>query len=114
METQSTDFDNFIVLDFEATCDQGGNFKPQEIIEFPSVLLDGRTLQSISEFQYFVKPTVNPQLTPFCTELTGITQVGKPDDFCLIRKGTSRWRSCAKGSIEEIRRMVDIARINRS
>ena len=37
-------------------------------------MVDGESLQSIDEFQSFVRPVRNPQLTPFCTELTGITQ----------------------------------------
>ncbi len=29
-----------VVLDFEATCDDGKRIEPQEIIEFPSLLID--------------------------------------------------------------------------
>ena len=67
-------FDFYVVLDFEATCDQGKAPKPQEIIEFPSVLISGETYEIIDEFSSFVRPLHHPQLTPFCTELTGITQ----------------------------------------
>jgi len=31
-------------------------------------------MQVVAEFQTYVKPVIHPQLTPFCTELTGITQ----------------------------------------
>lgn len=62
------------VLDFEATCDDGKRMSPQEIIEFPTVLVDVKTGTSIGEFATYVKPTHHPQLTPFCTNLTGITQ----------------------------------------
>ena len=44
------------------------------MIELPSVLLDGRTMRAVDEFQSYVKPVVNPTLTPFCTQLTGIEQ----------------------------------------
>lgn len=67
-------FDYYVVLDFEATCDQGPGPEPQEIIEYPSLLLDGRGLEPVDEFQSFVRPLHHPVLTPFCTELTGITQ----------------------------------------
>lgn len=70
----SQPFDYYVVLDFEATCDQGPGPEPQEIIEYPSLLLDGRSLETIDEFQSFVCPRHHPVLTPFCTELTGITQ----------------------------------------
>lgn len=69
------------VLDFEANCAQ--NMKElhmdNEVIEFPSVLLrydseaDGK-IEKISEFQLYCKPKNKPTLTPFCIELTKITQ----------------------------------------
>mmetsp|Transcript_21507 Transcript_21507/g.54996 ORF Transcript_21507/g.54996 Transcript_21507/m.54996 type:complete len:227 (+) Transcript_21507:1-681(+) len=64
----------FAVLDFEATCEDGDRKWPNEIIEFPTVLIDAATLKTVDEFRTFVKPVLNPQLTPFCTKLTGITQ----------------------------------------
>lgn len=63
------------ILDFEATCN---NVKPapypQEIIEFPTILLNVETGQVESVFHTYIKPDVHPTLTPFCTELTGIRQ----------------------------------------
>jgi inhibitor of KinA sporulation pathway (predicted exonuclease) len=64
------------VLDFEATCDDKTQLNPQEIIEFPSVLLqftEEKKLEKVSKFQYYVKPEHNPKMTKFCTKLTGIT-----------------------------------------
>ncbi|KYO46435.1 ERI1 exoribonuclease 3 [Alligator mississippiensis] len=63
----------FLVLDFEATCDKP-QLHPQEIIEFPILKLNGRTMEIESTFHMYVQPVVHPQLTPFCTELTGIIQ----------------------------------------
>nr|XP_025036265.1 ERI1 exoribonuclease 3 isoform X2 [Pelodiscus sinensis] len=63
----------FLVLDFEATCDKP-QIHPQEIIEFPILKLNGRTMEIESTFHMYVQPMVHPQLTPFCTELTGIIQ----------------------------------------
>jgi len=71
-EARSVDF--LAVLDFEATCEDGVQLKPQEIIEFPTVLVNARTGQVAAEFHHYVTPDVNPVLTAFCTELTGITQ----------------------------------------
>jgi inhibitor of KinA sporulation pathway (predicted exonuclease) len=70
-------YDYFCVLDFEATCEKGRRNGPTfqaEVIELPSVLLDGRTMRAVDEFQSYVRPVVNPVLTAFCTELTGIEQ----------------------------------------
>lgn len=46
----------------------------QEIIEFPVVVIDVKQKKVVAEFQTYVKPTIHPELTTFCTELTGITQ----------------------------------------
>ena len=76
---KSPDF--YLVLDFEATCDDKNPPSPQEIIEFPVVMLNARTMRTDSVFHTYVKPTVYPQLTPFCIRLTGITQemlIGQP------------------------------------
>ena len=61
-------FDYFVVLDFEATCDDGGTVpkSKQEIIEFPAVLLDGKTLEPVDELQVYVKPVIVPKITKFC------------------------------------------------
>lgn len=67
-------FSHILVLDFEATCDSGAVDFPHEIIEFPVVVLDTRTLQVVAEFHRYVQPTKNKELSEFCTDLTGITQ----------------------------------------
>ena len=66
--------DYYLVLDFEATCENNKRITPQEIIEFPVLKVNARTLETEAEFHSYVQPTVNTQLTAFCTQLTGITQ----------------------------------------
>ena len=64
-----------LVVDLEATCCANNEFPryEMEIIEIGAVLLDSEN-KTISTFQTFVKPTLNPILTDFCKELTTITQ----------------------------------------
>lgn len=65
------------VLDFEATCWINEKKPTQEIIEFPSVLYELRAdkkVQWIGEFSKYVRPVLEPVLSDFCIELTGITQ----------------------------------------
>lgn len=66
----------YLVVDLEATCDEGSALprEESEIIEIGAVLVDGATLEPLDEFQTFVRPVIHPQLTPFCTRLTTITQ----------------------------------------
>ena len=66
--------EHLVVLDFEATCNGDEPPDPQEIIEFPSVLMDARSFEILDEREAFVRPVHHPTLTPFCTELTGIAQ----------------------------------------
>jgi len=48
-------YDFFIVIDFEATCIPAPSvIKPQEIIEFPAVLVDAVTLKVVGEKQLYV------------------------------------------------------------
>ncbi|WOO83957.1 3'-5' exonuclease eri1 [Vanrija pseudolonga] len=74
---------SFLCFDVEATCEQGKNFDyPNEIIEFPVVLLrweedadGGRArLVTVDTFHTYVRPTWRPVLSDFCSSLTGITQ----------------------------------------
>lgn len=66
--------DYLAVLDFEATCVEKGRLQPQEIIEFPTLLVDVETGEVEDVFHFYVKPDVHPKLSVFCTELTGIRQ----------------------------------------
>lgn len=67
-----------LVLDFEATCGESGFPKHEmEIIEFPTIVYDLQEKKEVGRFHEYVKPVLRPQLTEFCTELTGITQVSR-------------------------------------
>lgn len=66
-------YDFYAVLDFECTCDYQG-WHQHEIIEFPVVFLNARTLQVDMVFRRYVRPTERPRLTEFCVQLTGIQQ----------------------------------------
>ncbi|KAG8230209.1 hypothetical protein J437_LFUL009271 [Ladona fulva] len=59
-------YDFFLVLDFEATCEQNVKLNPQEIIEFPCLKINGKTMIVESTFHSYVKPRYNHILTSFC------------------------------------------------
>jgi 3'-5' exoribonuclease 1 len=67
-------YDYFIVIDFECTCEDNIFEYEHEIIEFPAILVDVRQKVVIDHFSTYVRPVINPTLSPFCTKLTGITQ----------------------------------------
>lgn len=86
-------YDFICVVDFEATCEE---HNPRdfvhEIIEFPMVLIDTRSLEIVDSFQQYVQPEVNPTLSEFCVKLTGITQetVDEADGFpCVFRRAVA-------------------------
>ena len=65
---------NFIVFDLEATCWEGTSPSGiQEIIEIGAVKYS-RVGERIGVFSELVKPKVNPFLSPYCSDLTGINQ----------------------------------------
>lgn len=92
VEVEKCKFDFIGVIDFEATCTevQSKNY-PHEIIEFPIVLIDMKSLKivilkianfprqlffsKVDHFSSYCRPLINPKLSAFCTQLTGITQV---------------------------------------
>lgn len=67
-------FKYLLVLDFEATCDNVVQVEPQEILEMPCLAVSTEDWQVKDRFHQYVKPRIHPNLTLFCTELTGIMQ----------------------------------------
>lgn len=67
-------FNYLLVIDFESTCKKNEEIKPQEIIEFPCAAVSTRTWNIENVFHEYIKPKFHPELTPFCTQLTGIIQ----------------------------------------
>ena len=66
----------YIIVDLEATCcDKGTVTRDQmEIIEIGAVALDGLGPNITDEYQSFIRPVRNPELTSFCMNLTSISQ----------------------------------------
>jgi inhibitor of KinA sporulation pathway (predicted exonuclease) len=66
---------NYIIVDLEATCwEDISETATMEIIEIGAVFLHGPGFQPYSEFEQFVQPQINTDLSEFCKKLTGITQ----------------------------------------
>ena len=66
---------NHIIVDLEASCWKGWkNQELMETIEIGAVKLDVQ-LAIVSEFTIFIQPVRTESLSPFCIELTSITQV---------------------------------------
>lgn len=68
------EYTHAIIVDFEATCDDHDQPRPQEIVEFPSVLISLKSLETVDEFRSFVRPHHHSVLTEFCKEFISITQ----------------------------------------
>jgi 3'-5' exoribonuclease 1 len=84
---------NYIIFDLEASCWLG---RPphgiNEVIEIGAVKVnDYNEVESI--FSKFIKPTVNPILSDFCTRLTSITQtdVDRSKTFPFIIQEFMDW-----------------------
>ena len=92
-------YDYYFILDFEATCSNDTKWI-NEIIEFPIVVLDSKSRTIIREYREYVRPTINPILTSFCTKLTGITQeiVDTADTFDKVFPRVVQW--CTQFKLE--------------
>ena len=71
---------SLILIDLEATCWPPGDPRRKqqseisEIIEVYCAAVAPHRFSVISEFHTYVRPSKNPRLTSFCTELTGLSQ----------------------------------------
>jgi inhibitor of KinA sporulation pathway (predicted exonuclease) len=99
---------DYVVVDLEATCWEGSRVDEMEIIEIGAVRLDGKLLQPISDFQQFVKPTINPVLSDFCQRLTHIKQkqIDSAPSFSIAFSNFTHWigkgssRLCSWGAFD--------------
>ena len=98
---------HFAVIDFEAQCQKGPRLTPQEIIEWPCVLVDASTGETVDEFHSYVRPLAHPRLTAFCTELTGIEQatVDAAPPFADVLSAFTAW---ASGHAAQGRRLLPV------
>ena len=87
-------FDYYLVCDVEGTCceDSGFTFE-SEIIEFPVILVRGSDLEVLDIFHRYCRPLLNPKLSDFCLELTGISQetVDGAQPFDVVYKEFNNW-----------------------
>jgi inhibitor of KinA sporulation pathway (predicted exonuclease) len=86
---------HYLVIDFEATCNNDRSFPKHEmeIIEIGAVMVEPGTFKSVGEYQSFIGPIRHPELTPFCTALTSITQamLDPAPGFVEVSNALSRW-----------------------
>ena len=65
---------HWLVIDLEATTDEGGwPLTDMEVIEIGASVVT-RSGREVDHFQRFIRPQRRPLLTPFCRQLTRITQ----------------------------------------
>lgn len=93
---------HWLVIDLEATTDDGGwPVTEMEIIEIGASLVT-REGREVDHFQRFVKPRRRPQLTPFCRELTHISQadVDNAAPFREVWASFERWLGQHRGQLQ--------------
>jgi len=77
----------YIIIDLEATCwENVRNFERMETIEIGAVELPGADEPPSREFDRFIRPVAEPQLSEFCRRLTTIQQkeVDAADGFWAV------------------------------
>lgn len=117
--TKESKMKRIAVLDLECTCDDTNLIIPRnemEIIEIGVVIADLKG-NTYNEFNCFVKPVIHPILTPFCSNLTSITQeqvnqgcslekaLSDLDDF-LFNENIDAWSSWGGFDANQIRKDI--------
>lgn len=76
MTTPRCPFKNLLILDFETTSEDGNSDYPYEVIQFSVVVLDVKTntIRDDVYFNEYVRPVINPRLSKYCADFTGIAQ----------------------------------------
>lgn len=71
-----TDFEYLLLVDLEATCWESneGRVHEMEAIEFGGAVVRTSDFTNLDTFSIIIRPRVHPQLSDYCTGLTGITQ----------------------------------------
>lgn len=83
---------SFIIFDLEATCwDEKGKFQ-SEIIEIGALKINDNQ-EIVGEFNAFVKPILNPQLSDFCKGLCSIQQkdIDSAQIFPIVLEKFKEW-----------------------
>lgn len=109
----------YIIVDLEATCRESGMPREEmEIIEIGAVELLSPTAEPTRAFSRFIRPTLNRELSAFCTQLTGITQgdVDRAGDFTEVFPAFLDWIGpepytlCSWGAYDLTQFLQDLAR----
>lgn len=113
-----------LVVDLEATCSDNNRIarSDMEIIEIGAAIVQLSDFAFVDSFQLYVRPVVTPELTEFCTKLTGIEQetvdaakvfglaVGVYQDWLAEHSGITAWASW--GNYDRGQFELDYARHN--
>jgi 3'-5' exoribonuclease 1 len=88
---------NHIIFDLEATCWEDKHKHTSEIIEIGAVKIDDNQ-QIIDEFNTFIQPILQPQLSEFCKSLTSIKQndVDSAEKFPVVIEKFKNWIGVGK------------------
>jgi 3'-5' exoribonuclease 1 len=83
---------NYIILDLEATCWPEKGKYLSEIIEIGAVKVNDNQ-QIVDEFDAFIKPVLQPELSEFCTKFTSIKQdqIDKAQGFPIVIEQFKNW-----------------------
>lgn len=93
---------HWLVIDLEATTDDGGwPVTEMEIIEIGASLVT-REGREVDHFQRFVRPRRRPQLTSFCRQLTHISQaeIDSAAAFPEVWGRFERWLEHHRGQLQ--------------
>ncbi|UMM40712.1 hypothetical protein L5515_017231 [Caenorhabditis briggsae] len=89
-------FENLVILDFKTTCEENNYDYLTEIIQISATVLNIRDkviVKRRSDIQTFVRPVINPLLSEYCAQMTGIDQntINTADTFPVVYNQFVAW-----------------------
>ena len=60
------------MYDIKCNCSEDVEFKLMEVVEFPVVVVDVKKQKLAAFFHEYVRPTVEAEITPYCTDITRV------------------------------------------
>ncbi|ULT80532.1 hypothetical protein L3Y34_010834 [Caenorhabditis briggsae] len=88
-------YDNLLILNFATTRDENNYDYASEIIQFSVIVLNTKEkkIREDVKFDKFVRPIINPTLSDYCTNHTGISQntVDSAEPFPVVFEEFSAW-----------------------
>lgn len=94
-----------VIMDTEQTCWEGslerqwgGPGEAREVIQIGAVALDTRDFSETGSFEILARPIINPELSAFCSALTGLSNERMAREAVSLAEAFDAWEAFVDGA----------------